>query len=161
MKQYLYVYTVLFFVFINLTAFSQKSSWVIYDKDSVISVKHRHKYDDYAEQLDSLIFNYNGKTFNFPNQKEYSKKEELITKYQDSLSMPYDFQLPVITRIIDYSDTKIIVIGNSRRIEKIFMSDLHIIILDKETFNIDCWITTHTMRGTYDALFFFNEKRWL
>lgn len=157
MKYYTHLILKITILLIGINCFSQeKKTWIEHSNDSIVSVKHY--YDGASQQLDSLVFKYEGEKIRLVEYKKNIKKE-FILKYKDSLSMPFDIALPTITHITNLNASTFIAIGNNMGVEKIHSNYLNILIIDKSTYKINQWITALVPRGSFKSVFLVDEQK--
>lgn len=154
----------LIFVFSISLISAQQRQWKVFNSDSTLVANHY--WNESKESLDSLVM---------VSNREYWKyrftpiKDELRRQYQeiyteDSLSAPYDFKIPTITKMWHFDDSHIAIVGKNKGESFHFRHYLHFVLLDKKTLKTDLWITFLNPRGYGDIVLLIDSKRkkiWL
>ena len=152
------IVTKIFLFLIGFSCFSQQEikDWITYSNDSIVVAKHY--WNDAKMQLDSITINSKGNEFRLPKFKQY-EEEQLLSIYKDSLSMPFDFALPLVTSIKRLNKSILIVAGHNKGIQKMFSYYIHILLINTEKNEIMCWVVARASRGNYDPIYIINDKK--
>lgn len=138
------------FISISINLFAQSNlGLVTYSQDSTLVVKHFWNVSD--NTADSVVIT--GKNIDF----QLPVMENAARKYANSnnnfSSLPFDFKRLTINKIWYFDENTIALIATNESIRIDSLYYIHLIFIDKKTFETVFWITARSPRGRYDLEF--------